>query len=554
MTGKGGGGGRGFKGGGGNKGGLSQQQHQNARDKREEIKNFLGFYKRTDSVCIDLYQPEFFRRKPTWEEMALFVSQQLCLTPQLRAALKDIQLHPVKKHLFIKFRDTNSRDVVAGKLKTGVDWPAFEANVHGWAMDKPVIVVRLHGVSPESTKQDIQNVMDQYGEVLDVEIGFISKKLLPGVTNGTWTIKMILTEGKILPSFVFMKEEGEVWQVIHENQVNVCWKCGQSGHVGARCNQPTLTFDALDVSQAVAEGDGVGAGGARSWAHVVKSGAQPGAQASGSISHDLNELQLQEELYKKLKEDRIRTEELASKEKAEADIAKQASNKEEADRVAKEAAQEFVNKEILVKIAMEQTVSGGVVEPTNEEVENFSSQAGTNLIEKDDLIQDKAIGDEFITPVNVTVPSVSNPTKRKSRSRNKDNKKSKFNQKESSHSDAEMHSGTDTSVIDLVEEKSLSMVPDSRVTDSDQTYNSQDTSKAGSLDSQATSKAGLTPDSDLFNISGKQLQVIVPDASSDSSTNSSLEGQAEKQEFSDLPFNERSIQNRDLKAFLVAKK
>ena len=554
MTGKGGGGGRGFKGGGGNKGGLSQQQHQNARDKREEIKNFLGFYKRTDSVCIDLYQPEFFRRKPTWEEMALFVSQQLCLTPQLRAALKDIQLHPVKKHLFIKFRDTNSRDVVAGKLKTGVDWPAFEANVHGWAMDKPVIVVRLHGVSPESTKQDIQNVMDQYGEVLDVEIGFISKKLLPGVTNGTWTIKMILTEGKILPSFVFMKEEGEVWQVIHENQVNVCWKCGQSGHVGARCNQPTLTFDALDVSQAVAEGDGVGAGGARSWAHVVKSGAQPGAQASGSISHDLNELQLQEELYKKLKEDRIRTEELASKEKAEADIAKQASNKEEADRVAKEAAQEFVNKEILVKIAMEQTVSGGVVEPTNEEVENFSSQAGTNLIEKDDLIQDKAIGDEFITPVNVTVPSVSNPTKRKSRSRNKDNKKSKFNQKESSHSDAEMHSGTDTSVIDLVEEKSLSMVPDSRVTDSDQTYNSQDTSKAGSLDSQATSKAGLTPDSDLFNISGKQLQVIVPDASSDSSTNSSLEGPAEKQEFSDLPFNERSVQNRDLKAFLVAKK
>ena len=554
MTGKGGGGGRGFKGGGGNKGGLSQQQHQNARDKREEIKNFLGFYKRTDSVCIDLYQPEFFRRKPTWEEMALFVSQQLCLTPQLRAALKDIQLHPVKKHLFIKFRDTNSRDVVAGKLKTGVDWPAFEANVHGWAMDKPVIVVRLHGVSPESTKQDIQNVMDQYGEVLDVEIGFISKKLLPGVTNGTWTIKMILTEGKILPSFVFMKEEGEVWQVIHENQVNVCWKCGQSGHVGTRCNQPTLTFDALDVSQAVAEGDGVGAGGARSWAHVVKSGAQPGAQASGSISHDLNELQLQEELYKKLKEDRIRTEELASKEKAEADIAKQASNKEEADRVAKEAAQEFVNKEILVKIAMEQTVSGGVVEPTNEEVENFSSQAGTNLIEKDDLIQDKAIGDEFITPVNVTVPSVSNPTKRKSRSRNKDNKKSKFNQKESSHSDAEMHSGTDTSVIDLVEEKSLSMVPDSRVTDSDQTYNSQDTSKAGSLDSQATSKAGLTPDSDLFNISGKQLQVIVPDASSDSSNNSSLEGQAEKQEFSDLPFNERSIQNRDLKAFLVAKK
>ena len=156
----------------------------------------MGFYKRKDSVCIDLYQPEFFRKKPTWEEMAVFVSQQLCQTGDLRAALKDVQLHPVKKHMFIKFRDTTSRDLVAGKLKNGVEWPAFEAKVHGWAMDKPVIVVRLHGVSPESSKKDIEDVMGQYGDVLDIDIGYISRKVLPGVTNGTWTVKMILTEGK----------------------------------------------------------------------------------------------------------------------------------------------------------------------------------------------------------------------------------------------------------------------------------------------------------------------------------------------------------------------
>jgi hypothetical protein len=177
------GGGRGFKGGGANRGGGSppnQQQWQQpsaARDKREEIKNFLGFYKRKDSVCIDLYQPEFFRKKPTWEEMAIFVSQQLCQTAELRAALKDVQLHPVKKHLFIKFRDTTSRDLVAGKLKTGVEWPAFEAKVHGWAMDKPVIVVRLHGVSPESCKKDIQDVMGQYGDVLDIDIVQVPSQL-----------------------------------------------------------------------------------------------------------------------------------------------------------------------------------------------------------------------------------------------------------------------------------------------------------------------------------------------------------------------------------------
>ena len=161
--------------------------------------------------------------------MALFVSQQLCQTAELRVSLKDIQLHPVKKHLFIKFRDSMNRDVVADKLKSGVEWPAFEAKVHGWAMDKPVIVVRLHGVSPESNKKDIEDVMGNYGDLLDVDIGYISKKVLPGVTNGTWTVKMILGEGKVLPSFVFMKEEGEVWQVTHESQVNVCWKCGHTG-------------------------------------------------------------------------------------------------------------------------------------------------------------------------------------------------------------------------------------------------------------------------------------------------------------------------------------
>ena len=42
MAGK--GGGRGFKGGGGNNRGGYSQNHQNVRDKREEIKNFLGFY------------------------------------------------------------------------------------------------------------------------------------------------------------------------------------------------------------------------------------------------------------------------------------------------------------------------------------------------------------------------------------------------------------------------------------------------------------------------------------------------------------------------------
>ena len=184
-------------------------------------------------------------------------------------------------------------------------------------MNKPVIVVRLHGVSPESSKKDIEDVMLQYGDVLDIDIGYISKKLLPGVTNGTWTVKMIMKEGKMLPSFVFMKEEGEVWQITHESQVNVCWKCGNEGHIGSRCNQPTITFDALERAQAAAEKEDAVSAETRSWAHVVRSGVAT------------NELQKQEEYLRKQKEAEIRKEDVDA-----AALAKDAADK--ADKKASE--------------------------------------------------------------------------------------------------------------------------------------------------------------------------------------------------------------------------
>ena len=40
---------------------------------REEIRKFLNFYKRKNSVCVDLYQPAFYSKKPNWEDLAEFV-------------------------------------------------------------------------------------------------------------------------------------------------------------------------------------------------------------------------------------------------------------------------------------------------------------------------------------------------------------------------------------------------------------------------------------------------------------------------------------------------
>ena len=69
--GQGGGGGASATGGGGRGGGDVKG--------REEIRKFLNFYKRRNSLCVDLYQPAFYDRKPNWEDLADFVYSVLAV-------------------------------------------------------------------------------------------------------------------------------------------------------------------------------------------------------------------------------------------------------------------------------------------------------------------------------------------------------------------------------------------------------------------------------------------------------------------------------------------
>ena len=147
-----GGWGRGGGGGGGNVGGGGRGVAREGGDVkgREEIRKFLNFYKRRNSLCVDLYQPGFYDKKPNWEELAEFVYSVLAVggtssPQQIRAAVVDIQLHPVKKLLFLKFTDKAIRDEVATRLQSGLVWPAFATPATGWGMDKPVEKIRLLG-------------------------------------------------------------------------------------------------------------------------------------------------------------------------------------------------------------------------------------------------------------------------------------------------------------------------------------------------------------------------------------------------------------------------
>ena len=107
-------------GGGGNHGqGGAGRRRLPARERQgnEEIRKFLNFYKRRNSLCVDLYLPAFFQRKPSYDDLAEFVYSVLSeggTSPPhvIRSAVLDIQLHPVKKLLFIKFTDQLIRDEI----------------------------------------------------------------------------------------------------------------------------------------------------------------------------------------------------------------------------------------------------------------------------------------------------------------------------------------------------------------------------------------------------------------------------------------------------------
>ena len=127
--------------GGGIHGGGGGRRQAAARERQgnEEIRKFLNFYKRRNSLCVDLYLPAFFQKKPSYDDLADFVYSVLSVggsTPPhlVRPAVLDIQLHPVKKLLFVKFIDQLLRDQVVTRLQAGLYWPAFDTAVSGWSM------------------------------------------------------------------------------------------------------------------------------------------------------------------------------------------------------------------------------------------------------------------------------------------------------------------------------------------------------------------------------------------------------------------------------------
>ena len=257
--------------------GVSRLETPSLNDMRAKqgaiVAKFMTFFRRKCSLVIEMYETSFYRQKPNWDRIADFIYKDLCNTPELRKAVQDVQFHPVKMLLFIRFSEEQLRDDTVTRLQSaeGVIWTDYKVKVKGYSLDAQVKFIRLLGVSPETKEEDIKETFMEVGigEIVEIKKGLLDAGRLPGVTNGTWTLRVkILDPDMIIPSYIHRRDEGELWSLNFEGRVFCCWKCGSGNHIGDKCRDQTRTVD--EIFQGVNDdGENVAK---PTWAAVVRSG------------------------------------------------------------------------------------------------------------------------------------------------------------------------------------------------------------------------------------------------------------------------------------------
>ena len=184
-----------------------------------------------------MYEGSFYRQKPNWDRIAEFIYTDLCNTPELRKSVQDVQFHPVKMLLFIRFSDEQLRDDTVSRLQStvGVTWTEYRVKVKGYSLDAQVKFIRLLGVSPETGEEEIKRTfMDVgIGEVIEIKKGMLDSGRLPGVTIGTWTLRVkILDPDNIIPSYIHRRDEGELWSLNFEGRASAAGSVGVGTTLG----------------------------------------------------------------------------------------------------------------------------------------------------------------------------------------------------------------------------------------------------------------------------------------------------------------------------------
>ena len=190
---------------------------------------------RTNTLAIDLSTVYGRENLPNRLEMFKFVDKQL----QVKGTeLVDIQDHPFLPQVFVKVENLSIVERIEKKLKQGVKVYNRELVLYGWRCDIPLTTLKINGANPDTTKVRVMEVMGKYGKVVSCDRGRVDYFKENVVSDGTWILRMQPEQGKGLPSIIYYDDEQgntDIWSVIFDGKVGLCYKCGVSGHRGDQC-------------------------------------------------------------------------------------------------------------------------------------------------------------------------------------------------------------------------------------------------------------------------------------------------------------------------------
>ena len=97
----------------------------------------MTFFQRKCTLVIEMYEASFYRQKPNWDRIADFIYNDLCKTSELRMAVQNVQFHPVKMLLFIRFSEEKFHEDIVAKLQSaeGVIWFDYRVKVKGYSLE-----------------------------------------------------------------------------------------------------------------------------------------------------------------------------------------------------------------------------------------------------------------------------------------------------------------------------------------------------------------------------------------------------------------------------------
>eukprot|EP00092_Neocalanus_flemingeri_P040633 GFUD01044244.1.p1 GENE.GFUD01044244.1~~GFUD01044244.1.p1 ORF type:complete len:470 (+),score=117.92 GFUD01044244.1:119-1528(+) len=191
-----------------------------------------NFFKRKRTVCVDLTGLTQGRwMAPYPDAFTDFLRKDVKID---LAKVDSVSIHPLAPYCLVKLKNDEYFEETLARVKDGLLWSG-KGMVSGFRCDDVFTEVKILGVSPETSKDEVQAYMQVFGEIIGaIRIGRVKGTNIP---DGTYYMRMILTES--IPSMVPHSEDGEMWVVRHEGQDLTCFKCFGTGHMSKDCeDQP----------------------------------------------------------------------------------------------------------------------------------------------------------------------------------------------------------------------------------------------------------------------------------------------------------------------------